>query len=186
MQTPSKAKESGADSAAVETLALAISSFNHFDKDGNGSLAQVIALAHIRQPYSGEAINLTSIPVRCESPKTKSCFLSLLLICFLAFRKHQQASNHSCFGTQEEVTGTLGEVDNSAHAKRTKEPGQGEAGDISKRWQLMDLNQDGEIILHLLHPLCYAVHGKSCSCCSYRAFRLLLILCIQRTRMSQF
>ena len=45
---------------------------------------------------------------------------------------------------QEEVTGTMGEVDNSAHARRTKNPGQGEAGDISKRWQLMDLNKDGE------------------------------------------
>ena len=44
VQTPSKAKEDGADPAVVDSLTLAISSFNHFDKDGNGSLAQVLFL----------------------------------------------------------------------------------------------------------------------------------------------
>ena len=43
---------------------------------------------------------------------------------------------------QEEVTGTMGEVDNSAHAKRVGEPGAG-GGDIQQRWQFMDVDKDG-------------------------------------------
>jgi hypothetical protein len=42
---------------------------------------------------------------------------------------------------QEEVTGTMEEVDYSAHAKRTAEPGGG-AG-IKQRWKLMDVDRDG-------------------------------------------
>ncbi len=36
----------------------------------------------------------------------------------------------------------MGEVDNSAHAKRTVEPGAG-SGDIQQRWKLMDVDKDG-------------------------------------------
>ena len=105
MQTPSRAKKEGADPAAVEALTLIVASFNHFDKDGNGSLAQ------------------------------------------------------------EEVTGTLGEVDNSAHAKRTHRPGEGEAGDISQRWRLMDLNQDGEQLpVQSLSPKSHPMHVFHYAC----------------------
>lgn len=41
LQGPDKAIEDGADPEVVRSLKLAISSFNHFDKDGKGSLTQV-------------------------------------------------------------------------------------------------------------------------------------------------
>ena len=44
---------------------------------------------------------------------------------------------------QEEVTGTMGEVDNSARAPRVSHPGEGTSSDINQRWQLMDLDDDG-------------------------------------------
>lgn len=41
LQGLSEVKAGSADPQTVETLKLAIASFNHFDKDGNGSLMQV-------------------------------------------------------------------------------------------------------------------------------------------------
>lgn len=41
----------------------------------------------------------------------------------------------------------MGEVDNSAHAPRVSNPGEGSTNDISQRWQLMDLDKDGVFFL---------------------------------------
>lgn len=50
----------------------------------------------------------------------------------------------------------MGEDDSSAHARRVTDPGQGEAGGISLRWQLMDCDKDGEtlVLQHVFDALC--------------------------------
>lgn len=47
LQGADKAVEQGADPEVVKTLMLALNSFNHFDKDGNGSLTQVLERASV-------------------------------------------------------------------------------------------------------------------------------------------
>ena len=44
VQGVEKLKSQGVSPQVIETVKLAITSFNHFDKDGNGSLAQVSML----------------------------------------------------------------------------------------------------------------------------------------------